>query len=47
MPLNYQMKWGQKRRNVGRGGERRTILVFWTGMMAFFVCDGLMHTFRN
>lgn len=32
MPLNYQMKWGQKRRNAGTGGERRTTVVFWTGL---------------
>lgn len=30
MPLKYQMKSGQKRRNAGAGGERRTNFVFWT-----------------
>lgn len=35
MPLNYQMKSGQKRRNAGAGGERRTNLVFWTNRGGF------------
>lgn len=37
MPLNYQMRWGQKRRKVDTEGERRTILVIWTGLRAFCV----------